>query len=42
MTASDRAVTLARAAAAAASDKLATDLVALDVARVVHEALATI
>lgn len=31
MTASDRAVTLARAAAAAASDKLATDLVALDV-----------
>lgn len=31
MTASDRAVTLARAAAAAAADKLATDLVALDV-----------
>jgi ribosome-associated protein len=31
VTASDRAVTLARAAAAAAADKLATDLVALDV-----------
>lgn len=31
MTASDRAVTLARAAAAAASDKLAGNLVALDV-----------
>ena len=31
MTATDRAVTLARAAAAAAADKLAVDLVALDV-----------
>ena len=31
MTASDRAIELARAAAAAASDKLATDVVALDV-----------